>query len=187
MRHVIFDIEATSWEEQVSPEKTEILEIGAVELSSASTEAAVSSEFGMLVRPVGTPVLSRYCLRSTGLTQFEVDQADPFPLVFAQFLAWLGSSPFTLCTWGDYDLAQLRRDAKRHHVALPTDFESALNLKSAFSRWQNLPPTGLGPALRHLKLSRSGQAHRAPDDARSIARIARILLPTLDQSPRYTR
>jgi 3'-5' exoribonuclease 1 len=186
MRYVIFDIEATSWEEQVSPEKTEILEIGAVELPSAS--AAISSEFGMLVRPVGTPVLSGYCLKNTRLSQFEVDQADPFPLVFAQFLAWLGSSPYTLCTWGDYDLAQLRRDAKRHRVALPLGFESALNLKAAFSRWQNLPPTGLGPALRHLKLSRSGQAHSAPDDARSIARIARLLLPTLETSTtRYTR
>ena len=186
MRYVIFDIEATSWEESVAPEKTEILEIGAVELPSAS--AAVSGEFGMLVRPVGTPVLSSYCLRSTGLTQFEVDQADPFPLVFAQFLAWLGKEPFTLCTWGDYDLAQLRRDAQRHRVTLPAGFESTLNLKSAFSRWQSLPPTGLGPALRHLKLSRSGQAHRAPDDARSIARIARLLLPTLETgSKRYTR
>jgi inhibitor of KinA sporulation pathway (predicted exonuclease) len=58
MRYMIFDIEATSWEEQVSPEKTEILEIGAVELSSARTAVAVSSEFGMLVRPVGPPVLS---------------------------------------------------------------------------------------------------------------------------------
>ena len=186
MRYVIFDVEATSWEEQVSPEKTEILEIGAVELPSAS--AAVSSEFGMLVRPVGTPALSSYCLRSTGLTQFEVDQADPFPLVFAQFLAWLGKDPFTLCTWGDYDLAQLRRDAQRHRVTLPTSFERSLNLKSAFSRWQNLPPTGLGPALRHLNLTRAGRAHRAPDDARSVARIARQLLPTLgSQDKRYTR
>jgi 3'-5' exoribonuclease 1 len=186
MRYVIFDVEATSWEEQVSPEKTEILEIGAVELPSAS--AAVSSEFGMLVRPVGTPALSSYCLRSTGLTQFEVDQADPFPLVFAQFLAWLGKEPFTLCTWGDYDLAQLRRDAQRHRVTLPTSFERSLNLKSAFSRWQNLPPTGLGPALRHLNLTRAGHAHRAPDDARSVARIARQLLPTLgSQDKRYTR
>ena len=178
MRHVIFVVETTSWENFSPAEKPEILEIGAVELSGTR----ISGEFGMLVRPVGSPVLFSHCRAATGLTQFEIDQADIFPVVLAQFQAWLGSAPFTLCTWGDYDLGQLQRDAQRHRAVLPGGLTQSLNLKSSFSRWQNLPPTGLEPALRHLKLSRSGQAHRAPDDARSIARIARLLLPTL-----YTR
>jgi 3'-5' exoribonuclease 1 len=178
MRHVILVVETTSWENFSSTEKPEILEIGAVELSGSG--ARISGEFGMLVRPVGSPVLSSHCRATTGLTQFEIDQADLFPIVLAQLQAWLGNAPFTLCTWGDYDLGQLQRDAQRHRVALPSSLTHSLNLKAAFSRWQNLPPTGLGPALRHLKLSRSGQAHRAPDDARSIARIARLLLPTLN-------
>lgn len=179
MRYIIFDVEATSWEEQVAPEKTEILEIGAVELASAG--GAIVREFGSLVRPVGTPVISSFCLKNTGWTQHEIDQADALPYVLSEFLDWLGTEPLTLCTWGDYDLLQLQRDCQRHKLAVPDVLTQSLNLRRAFSNWQRVPPTGLGAALRHLELSRAGKPHSAPDDARSVARVARLMLPLIER------
>lgn len=180
MRYVIFDIEATSWEEPVAAEKAEILEIGAVELASAN--GAIRREFGSLVRPVGTPVLSAFCLRNTGWTQHEIDRADPLPYVLPEFLDWLGTEPVTVCTWGNYDTQQLQRDCERHKLVFPVALNNPLDLRKAYSTWQRVPATTLGMALRQLDLSRAGNAHSAPDDARSVARIARLILPLIERN-----
>jgi inhibitor of KinA sporulation pathway (predicted exonuclease) len=61
MRYVIADLEATCWEKGTSPARMEIIEIGAVILSSATGN--VTSEFGEFVRPVREPILSDFCIR----------------------------------------------------------------------------------------------------------------------------
>lgn len=97
--------------------------------------------------------------------------------------AWIGAAPFTLCTWGDYDLNQLRRDCQRHGLPLPPAFERHINLKQEFARVFRVKPCGMARALEHAGLPLEGTYHRGADDARNIARVAMLVLPRLGLSP----
>jgi len=181
MRYIVFDLEATCWENVRNPEQQEIIEIGAVALSGANGPAV--SEFGRFVKPVATHELSRFCTKLTSITQSDVDKAEIFPFVFADFAKWIGDDPFTLCSWGGYDLNQLRKDCARHNMPLPAAFERHINLKREFSRWKNVKPMGMKGALHLLQIPLAGTHHRGIDDARNIGLIAAQLLPWIEAHP----
>jgi 3'-5' exoribonuclease 1 len=178
MRYVIADLEATCWEKGTTPARMEIIEIGAVTLSSAAGD--VTSEFGEFVRPVREPILSEFCIRLTGIRQSDVDGAGTFAEVFPRFLEWIGPAPYTLCSWGAYDLGQFRVDCKRQGLSVPAPFERHLNLKQAFAHLEGIKPCGMKGALGRLNIPLEGQHHRAIDDARNIAKIARVVLPRVE-------
>lgn len=155
----------------------EIIEIGAVELLSADAEP--SREFGRFVRPILNPTLSDFCTTLTHIRQSDVDSAESFSSVFAEFLAWIGmDSPFTLCSWGSYDLGQFLQDLERHGLPTPAGFDTAhhINLKKRFAEFYGTRPLGMAGALRHLGLPLIGQHHRGIDDAKNIAALARRIL-----------
>lgn len=179
MRYIIVDLEATCWENEGCRDRMEIIEIGAVRLASAS--GPTEDEFGAFVRPVASPQLSEFCTRLTSITQEDVDGAEYFWTVFPQFVAWIGPKPFRLCSWGAYDLNQLRQDCARHKMILPATFESHINLKKLFSRVNGVRPMGMKAALAHRNIPLAGSHHRGLDDARNIARLAQSLQPQLEQ------
>jgi 3'-5' exoribonuclease 1 len=178
MRYVIVDLEATCWEKGTSPDRQEIIEIGAVSLDSNVGPA--SEEFACFVRPLIRPFLSAFCVQLTGVRQEDVDQAELFPVAFERFLTWIGPKPFVLCSWGLYDLKQFRIDCRHHNIPFPMTFERHINLKKEFARLKGVRKMGMAAALRHLKLPLEGQHHRGIDDARNIAKIAQIVLPQIN-------
>ena len=178
MRYVIVDLEATCWETGSSPDRMEIIEIGAVEMESSA--GPVSREFARFVRPIASPELSEFCTRLTSIRQEDVDGADYFWAVFPQFVAWIGAEPFRLCSWGAYDLGQFRKDCARHKIALPASFEDHVNLKKEVSRWKGVRPMGMKGALAMLGIALDGTHHRAIDDARNIAKMAQVVLPQVE-------
>ena len=177
MRYVVVDLEATCWEQGNDPDRMEIIEIGSVLLESAS--GPVSREFGAFVRPVVSPQLSEFCKRLTSIRQEDVDSADPFPEVFRRFLDWIGPEPFTLCSWGAYDLNQFRKDCRRHGLELPPAFERHVNLKKEHSRLRRVKPMGMSRALAKEGIPLEGTHHRGMDDARNIAKLAQVILPKI--------
>ena len=179
MRYAIVDLEATCWEKGGGPDRMEIIEIGAVRLEGAA--GPVVGEFGAFVKPTASPMLSDFCRQLTSIHQEDVDLAESFPAVFSRFLAWIGSEPIRICSWGAYDLNQFQRDCERHGIALPGVFDGHINLKRAFSCWKSVKPLGMKGALAMLGLPLAGTHHRGMDDARNIAAIARQLLPWLEQ------
>jgi inhibitor of KinA sporulation pathway (predicted exonuclease) len=180
MRYVIVDLEATCWAGTRGAGRMETIEIGAVHLQSAM--GPVTDEFERFVRPVAEPTLSDFCTQLTSITQSDVDGADTFPTVFAQFVEWIGPSPFFLCSWGAYDLAQLRADCERHGIALPESFERHINLKQEFSQVFAVRSRGMKEALNHVGLALEGTHHRGIDDARNIGKLAEIILPRLEEA-----
>lgn len=178
MRYTIVDLEATCWETNSSLPRMEIIEIGAVQLETAA--GPVSRAFARFVQPVAEPHLSPFCIQLTGIQQEDVDKADPFSLVFWEFLDWIRDDLFMLCSWGAYDLHQFRVDCQRHGIPFPVSFERHINLKKEFARLHGTKPMGMPGALRHLKLPLEGRHHRAIDDVRNIAEIARRILPNID-------
>jgi len=179
MRYIVVDLEATCWEKESSPERMEIIEIGAVRLASAA--GPVEGEFAAFVRPVDSPQLSDFCRELTSIRQADVDAAEPFPKVLTRFLAWIGDEPYTLCSWGAYDLKQLRRDCERHGLVFPAGFERHVNLKQEHARLRRRPPAGMRGALAQEGLPLEGTHHRGIDDARNIARLAQLILPAVEQ------
>lgn len=177
MRYIIVDLEATCWEKGTSPDRMEVIEIGAVRLPSLNADP--DGEFARLVRPVAEPILSDFCTQLTSITQQDMDQASPFAVVFPEFLAWIGSEPFTLCSWGAYDLRQFHVDCQRTQIPFPAQFEQHINLKAEFARLRGIKPCGMKAALSMLQLPLDGTHHRGIDDARNIAKIARVILPQI--------
>ena len=177
MRYVIVDLEATCWDGGGGRNRMEIIEIGAVEMPSA--DAPPGREFAAFVRPAAEPVLSDFCRELTTIAQADVDRAEAFPHIFGTFVEWIGAEPFTLCSWGQYDLNQFRADCRRHGIPLPATFERHVNLKALFADLMGAGPTGMSRALAHAGLPLVGTHHRGIDDARNLAALAALVLPHL--------
>jgi len=170
MLFVIVDLESTCWEDvRASVEQKEIIEIGAVLLDDS---LAPVREFGRFVRPVADPKLSPFCTQLTSITQDDVDGADVFPVVFHQFLDWIGDDPYRLGSWGAYDLHQFEADCARHGMALPEAFRDHANVKADFATRFDTKRCGMAAALQQAGIPLTGTHHRGIDDARNIAKLA---------------
>ena len=179
MNYVVVDLEATCWRGARNSNSQEIIEIGAVYLESSS--GPVRGEFEHFVRPIVHPELSDFCKQLTSINQADVDRADTFWTVFHEFLDWIGTEPFVLCSWGAYDLNQFRIDCQRHGIHLPKTFERHVNLKKEFARVYHVARCGMAAALKLAGLQLDGTHHRGIDDARNITKLAQLILPQLEQ------
>ena len=169
---MIVDLEATCSNDHTVPrDEMEIIEIGAVMLSSITFE--LESEFQTFVRPVRHPQLTEFCTSLTGISPADLADAPLFPQALEGMKQWM--SDFTdsiFCSWGAYDRNQFRRDCEFHQIAYPFD-SGHLNLKEEVNRMLSRKPMGIGEALRRLGMNFEGSPHRGLDDARNIARIVR--------------
>jgi 3'-5' exoribonuclease 1 len=180
VRYIIVDLEATCWENVRDFSRMEIIEIGAVELPDANSLPC--REFNRFIRPVVEPKLSEFCQKLTSIQQQDVDQADYFWTVFPEFVEWIGEKPFVLCSWGIYDLNQFRTDCTRHGLKMPVSFEQHVNLKKEFAQLFGIKVCGMERALASAKIPLQGTHHRGIDDAHNIAKLARLVLPTLEST-----
>ncbi|HTI72666.1 MAG TPA: 3'-5' exonuclease [Candidatus Limnocylindria bacterium] len=170
---IVVDLEATCWKDGNLRERQEIIEIGAVRLSADTRQ--LGDSFSLLVRPTLEPVLTDFCKQLTGIRQEEVDSAESFPVVFERFLAWTGSGPYRLASWGGYDLKQLNLECTRHQTPPPGWFADHVNVKQAFARWKRIQPCGMASALEFCQLPLDGRHHRGLDDAMNIAKMAALI------------
>jgi 3'-5' exoribonuclease 1 len=177
VRYIVVDLEATCWEKDSTPERMEIIEIGAVCIMPDAPEP--TGEFSAFVRPIVFPILSGFCTHLTSIRQEDVESAESFDTVFPRFVEWIGEAPFRLVSWGRYDLDQLRRECKRCKLPFPTAFKTHINLNKEFARRRKINPVGLKTALDLLEIPLVGAQHRGLDDARNTARIAQRILPGL--------
>jgi 3'-5' exoribonuclease 1 len=172
---VVIDLEMTCWEGPAEGLNQEVIEIGAVRLAQAS--GATDEEFSALVRPTENPVLSNFCVKLTGIQQSDVKSAEPFSIVFANFVNWLGNTANSaMASWGSWDEKQLRNECARKgikcHIPLPF-----INLKEHFARLHGNKKYGAKGALLVLGMHLEGSHHRALDDARNISRIVTRVWP----------
>jgi inhibitor of KinA sporulation pathway (predicted exonuclease) len=180
--HLVIDLEATCDEHHRIPrEQTEIIEIGAV-LVDGETLTPIA-EWQSFVRPVQHPLLTPFCTKLTSIVQSDVAEAPDFVTAIEALGAFIAGRDVLFGSWGDYDRAQLAREAAQHGVALPLGARH-YNIKQAFNeRVGGHKRRGVGQALSYVGLSFDGTAHRGIDDARNIARLlpyalGRAALPT---------
>jgi inhibitor of KinA sporulation pathway (predicted exonuclease) len=65
-------------------------------------------------------------------------------------------------------------------MTLPSTFESHINLKKQFASVFRTKVCGMERALAHAGLLLDGTHHRGIDDARNIAKLANLVLPSLE-------
>lgn len=168
--YLVVDLEATCWEnDPEQPEKSEIIEIGAVLWDSRQKE--VLNEFQSFVQPVRHPLLSTFCTSLTSIKQTQVADAPLYPEVMQSLhKKILEKYQVVLSSWGAYDRKQLQHDCEFHKVTFPFS-EEHLNIKQMFAACFGCKPCGMLHALDMLGLPLAGIHHRGIDDARNIARI----------------
>lgn len=169
MNYIIFDLEATCWEEK-HKHVSEIIEIGAIKVNE---NKEIVGEFNAFIKPVVQPQLSDFCMKLTSIEQSDVDSAKRFPDVIDEFKKWIGvgNSDYYLCSWGFYDKKQLITDSELHNV--PADWlERHISVKHQHQVLKNLEKSvGLGRAIKLEDMEFEGIAHRGIDDARNITKI----------------
>ena len=210
-RLLVVDFEATCEVEgrsaaDRSSDEQEIIEFpGTILDVTPAGRCAMVAEIQKYVQPVRNPLLSEFCTELTGITQDMVMEADTFPVVLEQFLAWMkshgldpedpkpsrlkrkkGFLSFAVVAHGDWDfgtmlpkqLALLGDDAAR---ATPRCFRSWIDvgniIDDVFGE-KSIPRrtgSGLDDTLRFLRRPLVGRAHCGLDDTRKIAEILRCL------------
>ena len=173
--YLIIDLEATCWRYSKGHHgENEIIEIGAVVLDDTRE---VLGEIQRFVRPVRNPTLSEFCKQLTSIRQSDVDTAQIFPDVLADFqkqvedISGKRLADLVFCSWGDYDRKQLMKDCQYHRVPYP--FGVHWNVKKEFAKRRRIRPVGIARALNILRMPLEGTHHRGIDDARNIAKIFR--------------
>jgi len=169
---LVIDFEATCWEDNAIIRQHEIIEIGAVLISS---DYKVISSFGFFVKPKLNPQISYFCENLTTITQKDIDGANTFDIAWIKFqksIEMLTDENFediVFCSWGYYDKKQLAKDCKLHNMRFP--FKYHFSIKHEFAARRNIRPCGVMGAIRTLDLEFEGTLHRGIDDARNIAKI----------------
>jgi inhibitor of KinA sporulation pathway (predicted exonuclease) len=179
MNYIIFDLEATCWENDRSIEN-EIIEIGAVKLND---KLDIIDEFSIFVRPTTNPVLSEFCTRLTSITQKNVDEAETFDKVLPDFENWIieSSNEVIIYSWGFYDKKQLLKECntKQYFGSILNLLDNHVSLKHKFAEIRQIKPCGMEYALRLLKLPLEGTHHRGIDDAKNITKIFKVVFNEL--------
>ncbi|HLP71805.1 MAG TPA: 3'-5' exonuclease [Bacteroidales bacterium] len=175
MNYIIVDLEATCWEDSDSLEKMEMIEIGAVLMGGDPLRQYAEKD--IFVKPAINPELSIFCMTLTNIRQHWIDEADTYPEAFREFIEWIGTEHFKLCSWGEFDFDLFNLENQRHSTRFPENFSGHINLKTLFAEaFNSKPGIGLKAAMRKLGITFHGTPHRGIDDARNIATLAERVL-----------
>ncbi|MBX2927463.1 MAG: exonuclease domain-containing protein [Saprospiraceae bacterium] len=171
MTFIIFDLEATCWEDPPPSVVQEIIEIGAIKLDDYGDE---EDRFSRFVRPVVHPQLSFFCQKLTSINQVDINRADTFPRVIDHFIEWIGAEDgedYLLCSWGGFDKRMFVQDCQLHRLEYDWT-ESHINLKDQYHQFKRLRKAR---SLRHVVelegFDFTGTYHRGISDAENLAKV----------------
>jgi len=168
--YIIFDLEATCWENRPDSMTQETIEIGAVKLNYYGE---LESTFCRFIKPVLHPQLSYFCQELTTISQSDVNKASTFPSVIEAFQDWIDiyDEDYLLCSWGQFDARLLRQDCRLHR--LEDDWlDYHINLRQQYTDLRRLTRRrGLRAVVEAEGFEFTGQHHRAIDDAINLAKI----------------
>jgi len=172
MNYIVYDLEATCWEDHPKEMVQEIIEIGALKISPFGE---VESSFNSLVRPVLHPNLSKFCQQLTTIDQISINRADIFPDVVEDFQEWAGiydDEECLFCSWGSFDKNMLVQDLRLHDMDWEWIEHSHLNLRKQYHdlrRWKTYK--GLKKVVEMEGFEFTGTYHRALSDAENLAKV----------------
>ncbi|MBK8922897.1 MAG: exonuclease domain-containing protein [Saprospirales bacterium] len=167
---IIYDLEATCWENTPPGFVQETIEIGAFRLNQYGE---VRGKFNRFVRPVVHPTLSPFCQQLTNISQVDVNRASIFPKVIEEFWGWarIEEEDYVLCSWGSFDKKMFIDDCKLHRLDAAWT-EHHVNLKEQYMAMKRLRhPVGLRKAVEREDILFTGMHHRGISDAENLAKL----------------
>ncbi len=178
---LVLDFEATC-ENKVKMKPQEIIEFPVLKVNARTLET--ESIFHTYVQPTANPVLTRFCIDLTGITQEMVTGQPILKEVLEDFHKWMRdngllmpdvNSRFVTC--GDWDLKTMLPSQCRHFkLTVPDYFHNWINIKELYSRVTKERATGMPGMLRGLGLELDGRHHSGIDDSKNIAKILAKLI-----------
>ena len=178
-RIVIFDTEWTSWPGFLESHwnqpgrHREIVQLGAVALVVDDGFREVDS-FQILVQPKINPVLSKYFIELTGITQVMVN-ADgiSFPESLTNFTDFAGTEPVQFASFGG-DENVIEENCGFYGMQLPPLFSNCIDLRKEFLKLNIIEENWYSSDLPdRLGLAPAGNAHDALADSRAISAALR--------------
>ncbi len=168
--YIIYDLEATCWENTPPGFVQETIEIGAFRVNHFGE---VRGKFNRFIRPVVHPTLSPFCRNLTSITQHDVNRAGNFPEVIQEFWDWarIDEEDYVLCSWGSFDKKMFISDCNLHRLDSSWTAHHA-NLKEQYLSMKHLRrPIGLRKAVEREDILFTGIHHRGISDAENLAKL----------------
>lgn len=169
---VIFDIEASCDDRKINPNyNMETIELGAVKLK----DGKVIDEFQTFIKPEYVDSLTPFCTKLTGITYDDLVDAPNFNEGILDFYAFIYGLPIYSC--GEFDRKFLVRELNEkgvnysHRLTQNAISSSHKNLKIHFKNVTDRGMCGMGKMAKILNVDITGNAHRALDDSRNLAKI----------------
>ncbi|KAH6570002.1 hypothetical protein BASA50_011142 [Batrachochytrium salamandrivorans] len=180
--YLVCDIEATCAADSAFDFANEVIEFPVIAISGTTMQT--TSTFRRYCRPLLNPILTEFCTNLTGITQAQVDAADPFPVVFKDFLDWvstltdepsnLDKNDIIFVTDGPWDLRDfMEKEFTYCSIERPIFMRKIINIRSLYVDVYALPKTNLNGMLEGLGMVFEGREHCGMDDAANVARILR--------------
>jgi inhibitor of KinA sporulation pathway (predicted exonuclease) len=170
MNYIIYDLEATCWENPPPGFIQETIEIGAFRVNQFGE---VRGKFNRFVKPVVHPTLSPFCRNLTSITQEDVNRARTFPEVIQEFQDWayIEEEDYVLCSWGNFDHRMFALDCKLHRLDHEWTKRHA-NLKEQYKEMKRMKNgVGLRKAVEKEGILFTGTHHRGISDAENLVKL----------------
>ncbi|HWO75196.1 MAG TPA: 3'-5' exonuclease [Bacillus sp. (in: firmicutes)] len=113
-QYIFFDFEMLCSNRGMKFEEMEAIRLGAVKYDLQTQKI---SYFDRFIRPQNQKKLTPFCTELTGITDDDLNNAQDFKEVFAEFLYWVGGVKRSqFFSWSKSDLARLKIDAARNEL-----------------------------------------------------------------------
>lgn len=168
--YIVYDLEATCWENTPPGYIQETIEIGAFRVNQFGE---LRGKFNRFVRPVVHPVLSPFCRQLTNITQEDVNRARNFPEVIEEFQDWarMEEEDYVLCSWGNFDKKLFIRECQLHRLE-SSWAENHVNLKEQYKILKRMRHgVGLRKAVEREGILFTGMQHRGISDAENLVKL----------------
>lgn len=179
MNYIVFDLEFNQGYSPVKGDKSvinkdcpfEIIQIGAVKLDKNLNTV---STLDRLIKPCIYPTLHPLVADLTGLTMDELSKAEPFEVIYKEFIEFLKSDRSILCTWGMADIRELFRNIlyyKLDSSKVPNEYIDLQVMPLNILSVKKVLGVGLGAAVALLDIPFSEDFHNALADASYTAEV----------------
>ncbi|AKL95312.1 exonuclease, Rnase T and DNA polymerase III [Clostridium aceticum] len=152
----------------------EIIEIGAVK---ANTKLEIEDTFQTFVKPQLYTKLHPKVKKKTKITKEDLAEGLAFQSAMKLFTQWLGTDEVVMCSWGQDDINELRRNCDFFHIKTNwikkhCDVQKICTGHLAMPRGEQV---GLKRAIEALQIDIDRDFHKALNDAIYTAKILKVL------------
>ncbi|WP_252183491.1 3'-5' exonuclease [Rossellomorea vietnamensis] len=169
---IFFDFEMKCDDRGMAYENMEAIRLGAVKYDLQTRRI---TSFDRFIQPATRDPLSPFCKNLTGIDDRDLETADPFPVVYSEFLFWTGGvKKSRFFSWSKSDLSRLKIDSHLHGlpaVTLEKIEKRYVDFQDIFSKGVSKVNLSVENALAIYGAAFEGEAHHPMYDSYNTLRV----------------